>query len=199
MGIGVLRCECMSTGTPRESGLLSVRRQGSVVSTVNALVRLIVVAAILPLLSPSPARADCASDCQASYRSCRGNPDSCLSAQGVCLNRCSLGGTRERHGAIAYSSRKEVYGYSHDYDSARGAGDAAVRNCRGQERGADDCRVLVTFHDACGALALGDRGAHGSAWALSGREASAKALAECRPHGGASCKIQREVCSGAKR
>ncbi|HMH50667.1 MAG TPA: DUF4189 domain-containing protein [Candidatus Acidoferrum sp.] len=150
------------------------------------------------MVSPLSVHADCASDCQASYRSCRGNPDSCLSAQGVCLNRCTLGGARERHGAIAYSAGKEVYGYSHDYDSAGAARDAAVRNCRGQ-RGADDCRVLVTFHNACGALALGDRGAYGSAWALSARDASAKALAECRPHGGASCKIQREVCSGARR
>lgn len=165
---------------------------------MNALVPLIVVATILSMVSPLPVHADCASDCQASYRSCRGNPDSCLSAQGVCLNRCTLGGARERHGAIAYSAGKEVYGYSHDYDSASAARDAAVRNCRGQ-RGADDCRVLVTFHNACGALALGDRGAYGSAWALSARDASAKALAECRPHGGASCKIQREVCSGARR
>ena len=165
---------------------------------MNTLARLAVLAGLLVMSSPPQARADCASDCQASYRSCRGNPDSCLSAQGVCLNRCTLGGARERHGAIAYSASKEVYGYSHDYDSASAARDAAVRNCRGQ-RGADDCRVLVTFHNACGALALGDRGAYGSAWAISGREASAKALTECRPHGGASCKIQREVCSGARR
>jgi uncharacterized protein DUF4189 len=166
---------------------------------VKALGFLGVVVVLFMLSSPPGARADCASDCQASYRSCRGNPDSCLSAQGVCLNRCTLGGSHERHGAIAYSSRKEVYGYSQDYDSARAAGDAAVRNCRGQERGADDCGVVVTFHNACGAPALGDRGAYGSAWALSGREASAKALAECRPHGGASCKITRQVCSGAGR
>jgi serine/threonine-protein kinase len=161
------------------------------------LIRIILGVGLLLTFNAAAAWADCASDCQASYRSCRGNPDSCLSAQGVCLNRCTLDGSRERHGAIAYSSRKVVYGYSHDYDSAKGASEAAVRNCRGQERGADDCRVLVTFHNACGALALGDRGAYGSAWALSGREASAKALAECRPHGGASCKITRQVCSGA--
>jgi serine/threonine-protein kinase len=166
---------------------------------VKALGCLAVVAALFMLSNPAAAQADCASDCQASYRSCRGNPDSCLSAQGVCLNRCTLGGSRERHGAIAHSSRKEVYGYSHDYDSAKGASEAAVRHCRGQEGGADDCRVVVTFHNACGALALGDRGAYGSAWALSVREASAKALAECRPHGGASCKITRQVCSGAGR
>ena len=162
------------------------------------LIRIILGVGLLLTFNAAAARADCASDCQASYRSCRGNPDSCLSAQGVCLNRCTLGGSREHHGAIAYSGGKEVYGYSHDYDSASTARDAAVRNCRGQ-RGADDCRVLVTFHNACGALALGDGGAYGSAWALSARDASAKALTECRPHGGTSCKIQREVCSGARR
>jgi uncharacterized protein DUF4189 len=41
--------------------------------------------------------------------------------------------------------------------------------------------------------------AYGSAWGRSSREASAKALNECRPHGGASCKIYRQVCSGAGR
>jgi len=113
-------------------------------------VRIAVLAGLLLVSNPLAARADCASDCQASYHnSLRGsNADSCLSAQGVCLNRCTLNRPRDRHGAIAYSSRKEVFGYSHDYDSARAAGDAALRTCRGQERGADDCRVLVTFHNA---------------------------------------------------
>jgi hypothetical protein len=102
-------------------------------------------------------------------------------------------------GAIAYSSRKGVHGYSFDFGSVNAASQAALLNCRNQEKGADDCRVLVTFHDACGALALGGNGAYGSAWGLSQREASAKALVECRPHGGNGCKIERQVCSGAGR
>lgn len=169
-------------------------------SVVHALVRVVVLIALVLSSFPRAARADCASDCQASYRSCRGNPDSCLSAQGVCLSRCTSGrGGGERHGSIAYSAGKEVFGYSQGHDSAGAARDVAVRECRDQARGADDCRVLVTFHNACGALALGDQGAYGSAWGRSRREASAKALTECRPHGGASCKIRREVCSGAGR
>lgn len=166
---------------------------------MTVFVRLALLAGLLLVSNPAAVRADCAADCQASYRSCRGNPDSCLGAQGVCLNRCTLNREpRERHGAIAYSSRKEVYGYSHDYDSAKAANSAALSHCRKQEGGADDCRVLVTFHNACGALALGEGGAYGSAWGRSRREASAKALTECRPHGGQSCTIRREVCSGAR-
>jgi serine/threonine-protein kinase len=156
--------------------------------------------AILLTASPLAAWADCASDCSASYFNCRSganNPDSCLSAQGVCLSRCGL--SREHHGAIAYSSRKGVYGYSTDFDSASAANQSAVRNCRNQQKGADDCRVVVTFHNACGALALGDNGAHGSAWGSSQREASAKAMVECRPFGGKSCRIERQVCTGAGR
>ncbi len=159
-------------------------------------------ATVVALLTPAAGRADCASDCQESYHNCRRtwNADSCLSEHGLCLIRCTLDRNDvERHGAIAYSLRKEVYGYSHDYDSAKTAGEVALRNCRSQERGADDCRVLVTFHNACGALALGDRGAYGSAWGQSAREASAKALNECRPYGGSTCKIERQVCSGAGR
>ena len=55
--------------------------------------------------------------------------------------------------------------------------------------------MLVTFYNACGALARGDKGAHGSDWGHTGREASAKALEKCREHGGDSCKIDRQVCS----
>ncbi|MGH9366161.1 MAG: DUF4189 domain-containing protein [Thermoanaerobaculia bacterium] len=115
-----------------------------------------------------------------------------MSQQGICLNRCTV--DRERHGAIAYSANKGVYGYSHDVGSSSDAAAAAVRNCRNQENGADDCKVVVTFRNACGALALGKNGAYGSAWGMSQREASAKALVECRPYGGTSCKIERQVC-----
>ena len=148
--------------------------------------------------------ADCAADCSAAYRSCGGNPDTCLSQQGVCLNRCTLEDRRpgateaQRHGAIAYSALKNVYGYSQDHGSSRPAADAAVADCRKKNRGASDCKVLVTFHNACGALALGNDGAYGSAWGLSQREAANKAVAACRPHGGGSCKIERQVCAGAR-
>lgn len=154
------------------------------------------VTGILLAAIPAPARADCAADCSSAYRSCAGDPDSCLSQQGVCLSRCGL--EAQRHGAIAYSARKEVYGYSYDFGSSEEAAAAAVSNCREQDEAADDCEVLVWFHNACGALALGDDGAYGSAWGSSQREAGAKALVECRPYGGTSCKLAREVCSGAR-
>ena len=162
-----------------------------------SLVRTVAVAVLAVMSTPSPVRADCADDCQAAYRSCRGNPDSCLAAQGVCLNRCSLGDgpSRERHGAIAYSARTQFHGYSYGYESEKAAGDVAVQNCRRQDAGATDCRVLVTFHNACGALARGDKGAHGADWGHTGREAVVKALEKCRARGGDSCKIDRQVCS----
>jgi len=167
---------------------------------VRAAPSAVAVAAALLLTAAPPATADCASDCQSAYRSCRGNSDSCLSQQGVCLNRCTVdGGGGQRHGAIAYSELKEVYGYSRDFGTPREAASAAVGNCRKEDKGASDCRVVVTFRNACGALARGDKGAYGSAWATSSREAASKALAECRPHGGSSCKIERQVCSGGGR
>jgi serine/threonine-protein kinase len=156
--------------------------------------RLLVAAAWLLVTAPSASWADCAADCAAAYRSCRGNPDTCLGQQGVCLNRCGLGGS-ERHGAIAYSTLKKVHGYSHGYGSSKEAAGAAVVNCRKEDTGASDCKVLVTFHNACGALALGHNGAYGSAWGMSQREASTKALSECRPYGGSTCKVERQVCS----
>ena len=165
---------------------------------MSVLVRILVITGLAVMFGSPPARADCASDCGAAYRSCRGNPDSCLSAQGLCLNRCTLEGgpNRERHGAIAYSVRKQVHGYSYGYESEKAAGDVALQNCRRQDSAADDCRVLVTFHNACGALARGDKGAHGLDWGHTGREAGAKAFEKCRARGGDSCKVERQVCSG---
>jgi hypothetical protein len=157
-------------------------------------IRLFILTTIALLTAVSTSRADCAADCSAAYRSCRGNPDTCLSYQGICLSRC--GAAAVRHGAIAYSVDREVYGYSHSFGSAREAAAVAINNCRKENKDAADCKVVVTFQNACGALALGDNGAYGSAWAMSQREASTKALNECRPHGGASCKVERQVCSG---
>lgn len=164
------------------------------------LVRAAVLVGLWLAANSSPSRADCAAECTANYYNCvrsSNGADFCLNSQGTCLNRCTL--ERERHGAIAYSPRKEVYGYSHDFSSPNAAAEAALRNCRTQEKGTDDCRVLLTFHNACGALTLGDHGAYGSAWGLSQREAAAKALVECHPHGGSSCKIERQVCSETGR
>lgn len=163
---------------------------------MRVLVRTAILAVLALFLASEISWADCAADCANAYRSCRGNPDTCLSYQGICLSRC--GAAAVKHGAIAYSERKEVYGYSYDFGSERDASSAAVSNCRKEDSGATDCKVVVTFRNACGALALGDKGAYGSAWGNSQREASNKALVECRPYGGASCKVERQVCSGAK-
>jgi len=168
-----------------DSGVLGLRR-------VVAAVAGIALAAIA-----THARADCASDCESAYYSCSGDTDFCLSQQGVCLSRCGLESS-ELYGAIAYSARKGVYGYSYDYDSAREAAAVALGYCREQDPDAGDCEVLLTFSNACGALALGDEGAWGSSWGWTAREADANALAECRPYGGASCEVAQEVCSGVR-
>src|SRR5215510_8484751 len=140
--------------------------RGGVMSTC---IRIFILAVLACIAVASTSWADCAADCAAAYRSCRGNPDTCLSQQGVCLSRCGL--SAERHGAIAYSEAKETYGYSYDFDSVRAASQAALDNCRREAAGASDCKVTVTFRNACGAIALGNNGAYGTAWALSRRDA----------------------------
>lgn len=162
---------------------------------MSAVVRGLLLAVLGLPGAVSPASADCASDCSSAYRSCRGNPDTCLSQQGVCLSRCGASGAPvERHGAIAYSRKTQVYGYSRDFPSERAASLSAVRYCHAQAKGADDCRVLVTFHNACAAIALGNAGGYGAAWGLNRRDAAAKALATC----GVNCRIDREVCTGVR-
>ncbi len=78
------------------------------------------------------------------------------------------------HGAIAYSSSTGRCGWSVDYSNSNSAGNAAEREC-----GRSDCRTVLTFRNACGALATSSSSA-GWAWAGSRSQAEQSALNECR-------------------
>jgi hypothetical protein len=52
-------------------------------------------------------------------------------------------------GAIAYSANTGTLGYSYDYLSDGAAQQAALQSC------GNDCTVVVSFTNGCGALAVG--------------------------------------------
>lgn len=96
---------------------------------------------------------------------------------------------QNNYGAIAYSSSTGRYGYSYDFGSRGEAEDYARSQC-----GRSDCVVKVWFKNACGALAVGQRGALGWGWSGSRGSAEDRALNECQSRTSA-CSVRTWACT----
>jgi len=121
--------------------------------TMIRIARVAVLSGVLLVFFPLLASADCGDDCQSAYRNCLSVSDSrsCSVQLSTCTQTCVF--HSERHGAIAYSESKRTYGYSYDYDRSADAKRAAVKYCRDSVKGgASDCRVVISFWNACGAI-----------------------------------------------
>ena len=93
---------------------------------------------------------------------------------------------KSAHGAIAYEPGRRATGYSYDFKSAREAKVEALRQC-----GDPACEVLVSFRNACGAIAQGP----GKPFAVTGAtraEAQTKALRRCDHK---ACQIVAWACT----
>jgi len=77
-------------------------------------------------------------------------------------------------GAIAFSQDSGSVGYSYDYGSQYAAQQRALAECGNQS-----CMVVVTFWNACGALAIGNSNGYGVGWAGSRQDAEQIALTNC--------------------
>jgi hypothetical protein len=94
-------------------------------------------------------------------------------------------------GSIAFSPSTGTTGYSYNYDTRSTAGAWAMSYC---DDSANDCRIVVNFQNACGAVAVGRRGGWGADWGPTRRSAEANAIAVCQSHDG-GCRTKRWVCS----
>jgi len=92
-------------------------------------------------------------------------------------------------GSIAFSPSTGATGYSHNYDTRNTAGEWAISYCD-----ANDCRIVVNFQNACGAVAVGRNGGWGSDWGTTRANAEANAIVACRTHD-SGCRTKRWVCS----
>ena len=93
---------------------------------------------------------------------------------------------KSAYGAIAYEPGRRATGYSYDFKTAREAKVEALKQC-----GDPACEVLLSFHNACGAIAQGP----GKPFAVTGAtraEAQTKALRLCGPNG---CAIVAWACT----
>ena len=92
-------------------------------------------------------------------------------------------------GAIAISSDTGRVGYSKGLNSAIEAEQAAVGLCK-----ARDCRAVMNFTKACGAVAQAPNASWAWGWDHSSTGAQHRALISCRQYG-AGCRIVGWVCS----
>ena len=94
-------------------------------------------------------------------------------------------------GSIAYSPRTGATGYSYNYDTRSLAQGWAMSYCK---ENASDCRIVVNFQNACGAVAVGRNGGWGADWGPTRRSAEANAISVCQAHD-RGCRTKRWVCS----
>ena len=92
-------------------------------------------------------------------------------------------------GAIAISPTTGRVGYSQGLNSAIEAEQAAVGLCK-----ARDCRAVVNFTNACGAVAQAFNTSWGWGWDHSSIGAQNKALISCSQYG-AGCRVAGWICS----
>jgi hypothetical protein len=109
----------------------------------------------------------------------------------LCEIRCK-GKDLTSWGAIAYSKRDKISGWSFEQVDRASAERVALQYCN--QNGGVKCLMETSFYATCGAVAAdGDLVALGTA----GTEASAQrfAMAECTKLGGKKCEVEASVCS----
>jgi Domain of unknown function (DUF4189) len=91
-------------------------------------------------------------------------------------------------GAIAYSQRSGAVGYSYDYRSGNDAARSALNHC------GPNCRIVVWFSNACGALAVGSGHGYGASWADTQGDAENRAMRICSANT-TDCGIVQWACT----
>ena len=103
---------------------------------------------------------------------------------------------QERWGSIVFSQESGggyAWGMAWSYGSHSSATSEAVNECR--RRGGSNCFEIGWFHDACGALAIGDNNGYGSGWGTSTGIAESYAIQSCRNAGNRNCRVAISRCA----
>ncbi|MBL0374372.1 DUF4189 domain-containing protein [Rhizobium sp. KVB221] len=97
---------------------------------------------------------------------------------------------QELYGSIAYSQQTRAYGWSIDNASQADAENSAMNECY---KRASDCKVAMSFRNACGAVATGEDGGWGSDWGRNYSAAQNKAMHICDGYS-YNCKVVVTQC-----
>lgn len=90
--------------------------------------------------------------------------------------------------ASVAARREPLLGWSWDHGSRAGAEGKALKACPGS------CEIVLWFHNACGAIAVGTTGGRGWGWNKSKARAGEVALSNCKKNDEA-CELKNVVCS----
>jgi Domain of unknown function (DUF4189) len=133
--------------------------------------------------------ADCVSECAGTVCSDFGNhSDACVDLRAKCQTKCA---SQKSWGAIAYSAKDKVTGWSEGFADPGQAQQKAVDNC--SARGGA-CKVFVWYNNSCGSLAVdGDIVTFGTADIRA--TADQRALLDCKNAGGKKCVVLVSQCS----
>ena len=103
---------------------------------------------------------------------------------------------QERWGSIVFSRESGggyAWGMAWSYGGRSSATSRAVDECRSRG-GGNYCREIAWFHDACGALAIGDNNGYGVGFGASVAEAENQAAIGCQRYN-SSCRMAISRCS----
>jgi hypothetical protein len=110
----------------------------------------------------------------------------------LCEIQCKGKTSAPQYGAIAYSKKDKLWGFTYNQDDKATAEKLAVQYCVTQ--GGVKCLIEASFHNICGAVAAdGDL----VTWGTGGTKLGAqqRAEAQCKGLGGKNCEAQASICS----
>ena len=105
---------------------------------------------------------------------------------------------QDLHGAMAFSKNSDgsfAGAIAWNHGSRVEARQRSVVKCRGE--GGEECRAIVSFREACGAIAVGDIGGakgYGAGWGATFEDAEGMAVSWCRKSGNAGCRVEISRC-----
>jgi hypothetical protein len=143
---------------------------------------------IQPMFIPTASGDDCYTDCINRYGCFTNHPYAGSDCYDLCKSACRPDGW----GAIAYSTKDKISGWSFALDREGTAAQVAKQYCA--NHGGANCVVEATYYEACGAVAAdGDLVAWGTFDTK--EKAEQRALAECAKIGGKNCVVEVSACS----
>ena len=160
----------------------------------------LISAAILlrPAFIPTVNAGDCVTECM-QRSGCWSGGMGCANcgfnnshAMELCNIQCKGKTTAGSYGAIAYSPKDKLWGFTYGKSDKTTAEKLAMQFC--VKEGGAKCEIAASFSNTCGAIA-----ADGNVvtWGTDGTKYNAqlRAVAECKKAGGKQCEAQASICS----
>jgi hypothetical protein len=142
----------------------------------------------LSALVPAAFAGDCYTQCVDGYGCYGSHPFAGTDCANLCQRQCQPDGW----GALAYSWKERVFGYSFALSDKHTAEQSAMQSCRNAH--GTVCEVETSYYELCAAVAA-DGQLVGWGTAKNKSDASQRALTECSNQGGKHCLLEASVCS----